>query len=146
MSPEIRGNTPANFGDPDVEVSGGGRKCFVLKKTQQKILISFTPLRRSALRRPELLLRVTSQRRQAALPPDPVGFESRFPLQQNSTLMKGELGCLFPALVWEARGDNLESHARTCTRMSIGQGPPRTGRGRPRGGERGRRPRHRGCH
>lgn len=82
---------------------------FCLKK---KILISFTPLRRSVLRRPGLLLRVTSQRRQAALPPDPVGFESRFPLQQNSTLMKGELGCLFPALVWEARGDNQDSRRR----------------------------------
>lgn len=95
-----------------MEGSGGGRTCFVLKKEKKE----------------KIFIRVTARGGQhsadlgssSALPLSdaggftsrPCGFESRFPLQQNSVSTKGRLGCFSPALAWEARGGGPDSRRR----------------------------------
>lgn len=72
-------------------------------------------------------------------------------MQQNSILTKGELGCVSPALVWEARGGGSDSrrrvtpafaHAGPSARLPCALGGPRG----QASGERGGHPQHRGCH
>lgn len=140
MSPEIRGNTHTNSGDLHVEVSGGGRKVSVLKK-KKKNPYEFRALRRPVLHGPGLL-RITSH--------TPGGFASRsrrvwitFSFAAKLHFDERRMGMFISRSFWgtERRQPRRlkESHAHTCTRMSVvTQGPlrrlpaPGTGQASPR--------------